>query len=72
MSTVDFNEDDVKNHLDTCIKYWRAKRDEAREISSKDPARMFPAMQSTSQLKAECYIDAFQSIRTALFGNPLE
>ena len=61
--TVSFTERDVKIYLDSCIKFWRAKRDnrnvfDIREMKERDMALF--------------YIDAYQSVRMSLFGELLE
>lgn len=61
--TVRFTEQDVKNHLDKCIRFWRSKRDKKsalnqRELEERDMAPF--------------YIDAYQSVRVSLFGKVLE
>ena len=59
-STVKFEEDSVRNYLDGCIRYWRGKKKEA--ILQKN---------DEEELIAMCYIDAFQSVRSSLFGETL-
>lgn len=50
---VEFTPEEVKNHLDKMIRYWRKARDEGLVSIS------------------HYYIDAFQSVRTSLFGEAL-
>ena len=52
--TIEFKEDVVQKYLDTSIGLWRKTLEEVENGEDK--------------LKAECYIDAFQSVRTSLFG----
>lgn len=52
---IPFTKDEVKKYLDECIVFWRKKRD-----SDGEKAEMF-----------EYYIDAYQSVRTSLFGETL-
>jgi hypothetical protein len=56
MSTVPFTEKDIKSYLDECIVFWRDKRDNSVD---------------TEHTMAVCYVDAFQSMRTSLFGELL-
>lgn len=55
---IPFTKEAVKMLLDKCIKLWRQKRDESSEAG----------------IVSSCvyYIDAYQSIRLALFGELLE
>ena len=53
MEKIPFNEKDVKEYLDSRIRYWRKERD----VNNSDFAIY--------------YIDAFQSVRTSLFGELL-
>jgi len=53
MEKIPFNEKNVKEYLDSRIRYWRKERD----VNSSDFAIY--------------YIDAFQSVRTSLFGELL-
>jgi len=62
MSTVPFTEEDVKAYLDECIVYWRKTRN--KKIK-KVPEDMEEFKMSVH------YIDAFQSVRTSLFGELL-
>ena len=55
MDKIPFTEKDVKAYLDECIKHWRNIRDS--ESEKKDMAIF--------------YVDAFQSVRTSLFGELL-
>lgn len=59
--TIEFEPDTVREHLDSCIRHWRAERDRAREWPD-DGAGM---------AKAETIIDVYQSMRVSLFGEPL-
>jgi len=55
MDKIKFTEEEVKKYLDKCIRYWRKKRDGRGEEA----------------VMAVYYIDAFQSVRTSLFGELL-
>jgi len=52
---IGFTKKEVKEYLDGCIRYWRKQRDEKGKYSE----------------IAVYYIDAFQSVRTSLFGELL-
>lgn len=54
---IKINNEELKQYLDGSIKYWRVKRKEAKD--------------QDSLLIATCYIDAFQSVRTSVFGELL-
>jgi 3-hydroxy-3-methylglutaryl CoA synthase len=51
---IPFTEEDVKKHLDDLIDFWRDKK--SKEVFMEEISI------------AECYIDAYQSIRKNLFG----
>jgi hypothetical protein len=55
---VVFTEAAVQDYLDTAIRTWRAKRKEAAGDERRD-------------LIAACYVDAFQSVRSSIFGSTL-
>lgn len=58
-NTISFTKKDVKNYLDECIIYWRKVRaNHLRMTKERD--------------MANCYIDAFQSVRSSLFGELLK
>ena len=57
---IPFRQDDVKAWLDACINVSRRNRD--------DPASR---PEGTSERDFVCYVDAYQSIRTSLFGETL-
>lgn len=57
--TIAFEPDAVRDWIDSCIRLWRRKRDEARTGSVEDMEM------------AEHYVDAYQSMRTSLFGETL-
>lgn len=68
--TVRFTEKAVKEYLDECIVFWREKKVKAEKsrrvnIGVADVDDM-DAIQDI--LVAKCYIDAYQSVRTSLFG----
>lgn len=48
---------EFRDHLDACIRQCRKERDEAVNIANRH--------------MAECYVDAYQSMRTSLFGELL-
>ena len=47
----------LKQYLDSCIKYWRERKLE--DLIDPNPGT------------CACYIDAFQSVRTSVFGELL-
>jgi hypothetical protein len=49
LKTIPFTKTDIKEYLDRCIEFWRAKRE-------------------AGDVLADSYIDAFQSVRTTIFG----
>lgn len=67
--SVKFKKKDVKAHIDERIRNWRERI--VDEQKRKNPDSLFPKMESTRELKAQCYLDAFQSLRFALFGEKL-
>ena len=54
---IPLTEEDTKLYLDSCIRHWRYKKEEA---TSQDEKLIFT-----------CYCDAFQSMRLRLFGELL-
>lgn len=64
-TVIVFSEDAVKEYLDEAIRSWRRKRD-GRNIE------MQASMASEKVIMARHYIDAYQSVRTSLFGDLLE
>jgi len=54
---VEFSEESVKKYLDEAIENWRKKSEGA---------------EGEDALIANCYIDAYQSMRTSLFGETKE
>ncbi len=56
--TIPFEKEAVKKYLDSCIKLWREKKKEASDAEDR--------------LMAACYVDAFQSVRTSIFGELLK
>jgi hypothetical protein len=52
LKTIPFTKTDIKEYLDRCIEFWRAKRE-------------------AGDVLADSYIDAFQSVRTTIFGEVL-
>ena len=63
---INFNEKEVKEYLDKCIIFWRNKKYRARTKNNNKSS--FKSLESIEELKASCYIDAFQSVRISLFG----
>lgn len=47
----------IKDYLDGAIRSWRGKRDQAETTAEHHECR--------------CYVDAFQSVRTSIFGSTL-
>lgn len=58
MATVDFTKVDVLEYIDKCIDYWRDKKENVT----------FKKGESVTETMCSCYIDAYQSVRTSLFG----
>jgi len=58
MKTIPFTKEDIKKYLDDCITHWRMTRDN-KPLTHEDKFR---------KGIAPYYIDAFQSVRTTLFG----
>lgn len=56
--TVVFTEQAIRDHLDACIRLWRER------LVRADGTTVLP-------LQAASYIDAYQSMRVALFGDIL-
>jgi hypothetical protein len=48
----------IREYLDKCIRFWRKRREDSKN-------------NNIEKIKAECYIDAFQSVRVTLFGYSL-
>jgi hypothetical protein len=61
------SEFDLQGYLDDAICNWRTFREKA-EANAKVKAT---AQTSEDILIAHCYIDAFQSVRTTVFGETL-
>ncbi len=65
-----FTKVNVTKFLDKNIKYWKGKKnkydEERRKIDTK-----FPSMESTQELKALYFIEAYQDIRFAIIGDRL-
>jgi hypothetical protein len=55
--TVEFTEEAIQDYLDNAIRVWRRNRDNSRPGPDLE--------------MAQHYIDAFQSVRTSLFGETL-
>jgi hypothetical protein len=56
-TTVPFTEEAVKQYLDDAIRLWREYKTQVTTIAATN--------------KADHYIDAYQSVRTSLFGELL-
>jgi len=59
--------DELRDYLDDAITKWRARREQVEAEAE---------VKATTQtdedlLVARCYIDAFQSVRTTVFGSTL-
>ena len=52
-----FRNKPIRHYLDSCIKYWRSERDKAETPGDRS--------------RAVYYVDAFQSVRTSIFGETL-
>lgn len=59
--TIPLTDERVKGYLDGCITSWRKTRETSREYKNNMGVQV-----------ADCYIDAFQSVRTSLFGELLD
>lgn len=59
--TVEFTEEAIQDYLDNAIRAWRTQRDRAHG----------PEGDTAQRIMAEHYVDAFQSVRTSLFGETL-
>lgn len=55
--TISFDKKSVKEYLDSCIVFWRKKRDNAENPEDRN--------------MAVHYIDAFQSVRNSIFDELL-
>jgi len=62
-SLIKMNEEDILTYLDAAIEKWRHHRDNPNSAGHKD---------NDLSRFAEYYIDAFQSIRSSLFGKTKE
>ena len=51
------NPPDLKQYLDKSIRWWRKERDKSV---------------GKEGMMAECYVDAFQSVRSTMLGETLE
>lgn len=51
---------EMLEYLNTCIRQWRIERDNSKRN-----------WDTESQNVAECYVDAFQSVRMSFFGELL-
>ena len=77
-STVPFNEQAVKAYLDEQITYWRVERAARAAAPEAEPdfSSLASLMHGAAQIErdaarvqiANCYVDAFQSVRASLFG----
>jgi len=59
----------LTHYLDSAIRKWRIKLTDA--LCNKQKDTLFPAIKSTDEIIAECYIDAFQSVRISMTGSLL-
>jgi hypothetical protein len=69
---IPFEEDAIREYLDSAIRFWHRKRDRSKEEFT--IAKSID--ESTKNILAEAamakyYIDAFQSVRMTLFGELL-
>lgn len=58
MDVIVFDKKNVLEHIDNCIDYWRCRKE----------AVTFKKNESVTEVMCNCYIDAYQSMRTSLFG----
>lgn len=63
LPTVPFTPDAVRTYLDTHIVHWRNVRDKELVGEGVWPSPLY--------VTAVQYLDAYQAMRTALFGRPL-
>jgi hypothetical protein len=65
MPTLPFTEDAIRVYLDNAIVYWRMQRTFASDLlkSGTDEARA-----GFLYLQSNHYIDAYQSVRSSIFG----
>lgn len=61
-----FTEEELKKYLDDSIVYWKTKRDIARR---KQPGSVFKSIESTEELRASYFIQAYESVRVDVFGS---
>ncbi len=59
MIIIPSDETSVMNYIDTSIEFWRHEK-EAKDLDSK----------ALSARDCDCYIDAYQAMRVAFFGQP--
>lgn len=69
--TIAFTEEAVREYLDASIKFWRKKRDEAHDYPGTVPSDLQKERADSQEAMASHYIDAFQSVRSSLFGELL-
>jgi len=62
--------EELLDFLNTAIARW--KHELAVSKNKKDPDSKFPAMESTDELKAKCYLDAYKSMKVYLVTSTLE
>jgi hypothetical protein len=55
---IPFTEEHIKSYLDGAIRLWRERKSKAEHPNNQ-------------RLIADCYVDAFQSVRMTLFGELL-
>lgn len=65
--TIPLTEKAIKAYLDNAIRRWRKRYDAAKPVTAAD----IPTSERIDAAIASCYIDAFQSVRTSLFGELL-
>lgn len=59
---------ELEQYLDNAIRKWRTKLNES---ANDKESSVFTSMESTDELIAKCYIDAFQSVRVSMLGELL-
>ncbi len=64
--TIAFNKESIQEYLDNAIRRWRIRKADAIKMRGDE------ANPEGETLIAMCYVDAFQSVRTSLFGELLE
>lgn len=65
----DRSREELLGFLNSAIEQWTHERDVC--ASKKDPDSMFPSIESTDEIKAKCYIDAYRSMKVYLVASTI-